>query len=173
MDVLPYRDKTPVLDPSVFLAPGAKVIGDVVVGAESSIWFGTVVRGDVFHIRIGARSNLQDNCVVHVRRNSLPCLIGNQVTVGHGAILHACTIDDLCLVGMGAVVMDGARIGKQSIVAAGALVTAGLQAPPRSLVLGSPARVRRSLTESELRELSASADNYVRLAAEYRTALFH
>ncbi len=154
----------------MFVAAGARIIGDVEIGAASSVWFGTVVRGDVFHIRIGRRTNLQDNAVLHVRKGRIPCLVGDEVTVGHGAILHACTVGDRCLIGMGAIVMDGAELAEDCLVAAGALVPPGFQAPPRSLVLGSPARVRRQLSDEEVAELATSAENYVHLAAEYRAA---
>ena len=139
----------------------AQIIGDVIIGEESSVWFNAVIRGDVNHIRIGKYTNIQDGCVLHVARRTLPLLIGDEVTVGHNVVLHACTIGSQCLIGMGAIVMDGADIGEQSIVGAGSLVTPGTKIPPRSLVLGSPARVKRELTEEEIRGIRESAANYV------------
>jgi carbonic anhydrase/acetyltransferase-like protein (isoleucine patch superfamily) len=163
-----YRGKTPVIDPTVYVDPGAQVIGDVVIGAQSSIWCNAVVRGDVNLIRIGARTNVQDLAMLHVTRRTAALHIGDEVTIGHSAILHGCTVKDRCLIGMGAIVMDGAVVGEESIVGAGALVTERTVIPPRSLVIGSPAAVRRPLRPEEIAFLSQSAENYVRDAADYR-----
>lgn len=163
-----YRGKAPVIDPTVYVDPGAQVIGDVMIGESSSIWCNAVVRGDVNIIRIGARTNVQDLAMLHVTRRTAPLHIGDEVTVGHAAILHGCTINNRCLIGMGAVVMDGAVVGEESIVGAGALVTEGTVIPPRSLAVGAPAAVRRSLRPDELSFLAQSAENYVRDARDYR-----
>ena len=166
--VMPSGGKAPRLHPSALVLPTAVVVGDVEVGEGSSIWFGTVVRGDVNFIRIGARTNLQDLTVVHVTTATHPTVIGDDVTVGHRVVLHGCTVHDRCLVGIGAVVMDGATVGPDAMVGAGALVPPGMTVPPRTLVLGSPARVKRSLTDEEVAFLRTSAANYARYAARYR-----
>jgi len=156
-----YRESRPVIDASALIVDSAQVIGDVIIGEESSVWFNAVIRGDVNHIRIGKRTNIQDGSVLHVTRKKHPLVIGDEVTVGHGVILHACTIGSRCLIGMGAIVMDASEVGDDCIVGAGSLVTPNTQIPPRSLALGSPARVMRSLTEEELRTVRESAANYV------------
>ena len=137
------------------------MIGDVVIGEESSVWFNAVVRGDINFIRIGKRTNIQDGCVLHVARNKYPLIIGDEVTVGHNVTLHACTIGSRCLIGMGAIVMDGARVGEDSIIGAGSLVIGKTVIPPKSMVLGSPATVRRDLNEYEIRMIRESASHYV------------
>jgi carbonic anhydrase/acetyltransferase-like protein (isoleucine patch superfamily) len=159
---------SPRIHPSVFLAPGCVVVGDVVLGADASIWFGAVVRGDVNSVRIGARTNIQDLAVVHVTGGTWPAVIGDEVTVGHQAVLHGCTVKDRCLIGIGAIVLDGAVVGEEAMVGAGALVPPGLVIPPRTLVMGSPARVKRALGEAELAGLRASAARYVDCAARHR-----
>ena len=151
----------------VFVADGVRLIGDLEVGRDSSLWFNVVVRADVHYVRIGERTNIQDNSTVHVTSGEAPCVIGNDVTIGHNAIVHACTVEDLCLIGMGAVILDQAVIGAESLVGAGALVTQGKRFPPRSLIHGSPAKVVRSLTEAELRGLRESAEHYVSAARGY------
>ena len=156
-----FKDKTPEIDSSALVIESAQVIGDVVIGEESSVWFNAVIRGDVNYIRIGKRSNIQDGCVLHVARNTYPLIIEDEVTVGHNVTLHACTIKSRCLIGMGAIVMDDAEVGEDSIVGAGALVTAHTKIPPGSLVLGSPAKVKRPLTEDEKRSIRDSAAHYV------------
>lgn len=158
----------PRFDDSNFIAPTAAVIGDVTLGKGASVWFGAVVRGDVNWIAIGAGSNVQDNSVVHVTHGTAPTKIGRHVTVGHGAVVHGCTVEDRVLVGMGAVVMDHATVGHDSIVGARALVTGGTQIPPRSLVLGSPAKRVRALSEAEVEEIQVYAENYLRYSAIYR-----
>jgi carbonic anhydrase/acetyltransferase-like protein (isoleucine patch superfamily) len=165
--ILEHKGIMPQLDDSVFLAPGACVIGDVQVGENSSLWFNVIVRGDVNFIRIGSRSNIQDGSVIHVTRETHPTVIGDDVTVGHSVTLHGCTVHDGSLVGIGAIVLDGAVIGASSLVAAGSVVAPGTQVPPRSLVMGSPARVKRVLTEDECKNIHAIADRYVRYQEDY------
>jgi carbonic anhydrase/acetyltransferase-like protein (isoleucine patch superfamily) len=162
-----YQGVTPTLGEGVFLAETAAVIGDVVVGARSSIWYGAVARGDVFHIRIGAETSIQDGSVLHVTSGRHATIVGDRVTVGHQVTLHGCTVADRAIVGMGAVVLDRARIGTRCIVGAGALVTPGTEIPDGHLAVGSPARVKRPLTEEELAWIETSADHYVELAARY------
>lgn len=157
----------PQLGRGVFLAENCALIGDVVVGDESSIWYSTVLRGDVCSIRIGARTNLQDGIVVHVTSSGFATAIGDDCTIGHGAIVHACTIEDHCLIGMGATVLDGARVGRGSLVGAGALVTPGTDIPPESLVLGAPARVVRPVNPREREQIEYGAVHYVELARRY------
>jgi carbonic anhydrase/acetyltransferase-like protein (isoleucine patch superfamily) len=165
--ILPYRGVLPVLADSAFVAPTATIVGDVQVGEESGIWFGVVMRGDVNRIRIGRRTNLQDGTIVHVTSGTHPTEVGHGVTVGHGVRLHGCTVADGCLVGIGAIVLDGAVIGASSRVAAGTLVAPGTVVPPRSLVIGSPGRVRRALTDEECAQLQALADRYVAYRLDY------
>ncbi len=166
--IVAYDGKAPRLAPSVFLAEGSVVTGDVEMGEDSSLWFGTVVRGDVNRVRIGARTNLQDQVVVHVSAGTHPTTIGDDVSVGHRAVLHGCTVKDRSLVGIGAIVMDGAEIGPVAIVAAGSLVPPGMVVPPGKLVMGSPARVKRDLTPEELAANLSRAARYVGYAARYR-----
>ena len=155
-----FLRKKPALGRRVFIANTATVIGDVTLGAHSSVWYGAVLRGDINRIVVGHHTNIQDNAVLHLA-DDFGCVLGNWVTVGHGAIVHACTVGDQCLVGMGAVILDGAVIGKQSIVGAKALVTQGTQIPPGSLVLGAPAKVVRQLTKEERAGLKWWAQKYV------------
>jgi gamma-carbonic anhydrase len=162
-----YEGKRPQLGRHVFLAETCAVIGDVVIGDESSIWYGTVLRGDGYPIRIGARSNLQDGTLVHVTTDQFATIIGDDVTIGHGAIVHGCTIEDRCLIGMGATILDGARIGRGSLVGAGALITPGTNIPPDSLVLGAPAKVVRPIKPSEREQIEFGAAHYVELARRY------
>jgi gamma-carbonic anhydrase len=169
--IIPYRQKHPKLAERCFVAPNATVIGDVEIGDESSIWFGTVVRGDVFYIRIGARTNIQDNSVVHVTTGKHATIIGDGVTVGHRAILHGCTIEDGSLIGMGAIVMDRAVVGRGTLVAAGALVTEGTKLPPNVLAVGTPARAKRELTEEEQQTLANASRGYSALAASYAESI--
>jgi len=165
--VMAFAGKSPVIADDVLLASGAQLIGDLEIGAASSVWFNAVLRADVNYIRIGSRTNIQDNSTVHVTSGGAPCIIGSDVTIGHNVVLHACTIEDFCLIGMGAIVLDLAVIGKESLVGAGALITAGKVFPPRSLILGSPAKVARTLTDEEVGQLHASAAHYVRTAQRY------
>jgi carbonic anhydrase/acetyltransferase-like protein (isoleucine patch superfamily) len=156
-----------VLAPTAWVAPGAVVTGDVVVGEGSSIWFQTVVRGDVNHIRIGARTNIQDHSMIHVTGGTHPTVVGDDVTVGHRVVLHGCTVKDRCLVGIGAIVLDGAVIEEEAMVGAGALVPPGMVVPSGKLVLGAPARVKRDLTAEERAFFRASAARYAGYAATY------
>lgn len=162
-----YKGMEPRIAATAFIEASAQVIGDVHVGEHSSIWFNCVIRGDVHHIRIGANSNIQDGTVIHVTGGLYPTLIGNFVTVGHGAMLHGCTIKDRSLVGIGAIVLDDAVIGEESFIAAGSLVTPGTVIPPRSMVMGSPARVRRQITEDELARIDQHWKNYIEYKNTY------
>ena len=155
-----FLRQPPKLGKNVFIARTAVVIGDVTLGANSSVWYGAVLRGDINRIVVGHHSNIHDNAVLHLA-DELPCVLGNWVTVGHGAIVHACKVGDECLVGMGAVILDGAVIGRQSIIGAKALVTQGTKIPPGSLVLGAPAKVVRKLTKEERAGLKWWAQKYV------------
>src|SRR5512134_3805084 len=166
--ILPYDGKAPRVAASAFLAEGSVVVGDVAIGEESSVWFQTVVRGDVNHIRIGARTNVQDHSVVHVTGGTHPTVIGDDVTVGHRVVLHGCTVKDRCLVGIGAIVLDGAVLEAESMVGAGALVPPGMVVPSGKLVLGSPARVKRDLTAEEIAFFRNSAARYAGYAARYK-----
>lgn len=156
-----------MVHPTAFVDESAQVIGDVSVGPESSIWMQVVIRGDVNDIRIGARSNVQDGAVVHVQRDTHPTRIGDDVTIAHGAMVHGCTLGNRVLVGIGAILLNGVEVGEDSIVAAGALLTEGTRVPPRSLVMGTPGRVRRSLTDAEVRWVADNAANYVRYRLDY------
>lgn len=170
-----YRGKTPDTAAAAFVAPGVRLIGDVALGEGASVWYNAVARGDVNFIRVGRYSNIQDNSTVHcdsgrsgVADGGLATVVGDYVTVGHGCILHACTIEDECLIGMGAVLLDGARIGRGSIVAAGAVVTKGTVVPPFSVVAGTPAKVIKTLAEESVAERRDQAMHYHRLALENR-----
>lgn len=166
--ILPFRSKWPKLHETIFVAPTADIVGDVEIGAESSVWFQCVIRGDVNWIKIGSRTNVQDHSMLHVTRVKSPLTIGDEVTIGHRVTLHGCTLGNRILVGMGAIVMDDAVIGDDCIIGAGALVTKGTKVPPKSLVLGSPAKVVRELKPDEIEFLKKSAANYVGDSAEYR-----
>lgn len=167
--VLPYKGVYPKLGDRVFIAPGAWVIGDVVVGDGSSVWFNSVVRGDVHYIRIGFETNIQDNSTLHVTGGSFPLEIGNRVTIGHRAIVHGCVIGDECLIGMGAVILDGAKIGKGSLIAAGSVVAPGTEIPPDSLVMGVPATLKKTVEASDRELMKGSIDHYLQLSEEYMT----
>jgi carbonic anhydrase/acetyltransferase-like protein (isoleucine patch superfamily) len=162
-----FRGKFPQIDPSVYVAENATVVGDVHIGARSSLWFGAVLRGDVFHIRVGNETSIQDNTVIHVTHDRFATIVGNRVTVGHSVTLHGCTIGDLCIIGIGANVLDQVEVGERCIVGAGALLTPGTKVPPGHLVVGAPARVKRPLSEAELAWLAASAAHYVELGRIY------
>lgn len=164
-------DHTPSLGADVFVAPNASVIGDVVIGASSSLWFGVVVRGDSFPIRIGARTNVQDNAVVHVTGGKAATSIGDDVTVGHLALVHGCTIGNRCLVGMGSIVLDGAVVEDDCIIAAGALVTPGTRVPAGSMVMGRPGKVIRKLTDADRDAVLDAARHYVENAKTFLNSL--
>jgi carbonic anhydrase/acetyltransferase-like protein (isoleucine patch superfamily) len=165
--IRPFKNFQPVIDPTAYVDESAQVIGDVVIGAESSIWMNVVVRGDVNHIRIGRRTNIQDLTMVHVMRETNPTMIGDEVTVGHSAVVHGCTIEDRVLVGMGAMLLNGVHVEHDAIIAAGTLLTEGTHVPARSLVMGRPGRVKRALTDAEVTEIRWYADSYVRYRLEY------
>lgn len=169
--VLPYGDKWPILAADVFLAPTCAVIGDVEIGPRASIWYGTVVRGDVHSIRIGADSNVQDGAVLHGTLGEWPVRIGERVSIGHSATVHGCTIEDDVLVGIGARILDGAHIGQGSLIAAGALVLEGLVVPPNSLVMGAPALVRRGVSAREIELIRRTPGRYRDLARGHLEAL--
>lgn len=162
-----YLAQVPRLAEDVYVAAGAAIVGDVEVGEGASVWYGCVLRGDINRIQLGARSNLQDGCVVHVGDRD-PALIGADVVVGHRALIHGCQVEDGVLVGMGAILLDGAVIGHGSVIAAGSLVTAGTRVPPRSLVLGVPGKVKKTLTEADEAFHRGLAAKYTRLAHNYR-----
>ncbi|MCK6552965.1 gamma carbonic anhydrase family protein [Candidatus Binatia bacterium] len=166
--VIPYGGTVPQVDPTAYVQASAHVIGDVQIGPQSSLWFNTVVRGDVHYVRIGARTNIQDNSTIHVTTGRWATVVGDDVTVGHGVVLHGCRVGDGCLVGIGAIVLDGAEIGDRCLIAAGSLVTPGTGIPPGHLVLGRPARASRLLTPEELAHLRDAAQHYVAHAQRYR-----
>lgn len=160
--IIPIRGTTPVLGRNVYIAPTAVVIGDVTIGHDSSIWFGTVVRGDVNTIAIGARTNVQDNSTLHVVTDAFPLILGDEVTVGHNVVLHGCTVGNRCLVGIGSVILDGAIIGTGSVVAAGSLVTPGTVVPDYSLVRGAPAKVVQDLGNDSEEAILAYCKSYLK-----------
>lgn len=159
----------PRIHPSAHIDESAQVIGDVEIGEESSVWMCVVIRGDVHRIRIGRRSNVQDGTVVHVMKDTHPTTIGDEVTIGHAAVVHGCTIESVCLIGMGAIVLNGAHIGGGSIVAAGTLIPENVRIPARSLVMGSPGKVRRTLGDAEVAGIQTYADRYVCYRLDYMT----
>jgi gamma-carbonic anhydrase len=167
--IRPFRGTHPQIHPTAYIADTAVVIGDVEIGAESSVWFGAVVRGDCFYIRIGARTNIQDGTVIHVTNGTHATILEDEVTVGHNVTLHGCYIERGSLIGMGSIVMDDVRVGAQSLVAAGALLSPGTQIPPRSLVMGVPARVKRPLTDEEVAGLNQYWRNYIEYTKQYKS----
>ena len=167
--IRPHRGRLPRIPPTVFVDASAQVIGEVEIGEESSVWMCAVIRGDVNWIRIGRRSNVQDGTIVHVMTKTHPTVIGDNVTIGHAAIVHGCTIEDQCLIGMGAILLNGAHVGTGSIIAAGTLLVEGMKVPPRSLVMGSPGKVKRTLTDAEVLDVQAYADRYVKYRLDYMT----
>lgn len=160
--IIPFRGITPVIGRNVYIAPTAVIIGDVKIGDDSSIWFGTVVRGDVNSIVIGARTNVQDNSTLHVVTDAFPLIIGDEVTVGHNVVLHGCTVEDRCLVGIGAVILDGAKIGTGSVVAAGSVVTQGTEVPDHSLVRGVPGKVVENLGKDSVEAILVYSESYLK-----------
>lgn len=165
--LIPFNGKSPVIDSSAWIAPGAVITGDTKIGAKSSVWFSTVLRGDINHIRIGCRSNIQDGAVGHVNFGDAALEIGDDVTVGHSAVLHGCTLESGCLIGIGARILDRAVIGRQSLVAAGAVVREGTKIPSGELWAGAPAVKKRDLTEDEKKGLLENAAHYVELSRHY------
>jgi carbonic anhydrase/acetyltransferase-like protein (isoleucine patch superfamily) len=164
-----YRSVSPRVDASAFVDASAQVIGDVVLGPESSVWMNVVIRGDVNQVRVGSRTNIQDLTLVHVMRDTHPTVIGDRVTVAHSTVVHGCTIEDRCLIGMGAILLNGCHIGTGSIVAAGTLVPEGFVVPPGSMMMGLPGKVRRALTPEENASIVWYADNYVRYRLDFQT----
>ena len=164
-----YRSIHPTVHPSAFVDVSAQVIGDVHLGPESSVWMNVVVRGDVNYIRIGARTNIQDLTMIHVMRDTHPTIIGDDVTVGHSAVVHGTTIEDRVLIGMAAVLLNDVHIESDCVIAAGTLLTEGTRIPARSLVMGRPGKVNRQLTNEEVAEIRWYADNYVKYRLDYST----
>jgi carbonic anhydrase/acetyltransferase-like protein (isoleucine patch superfamily) len=166
--IRPFGGKVPRLADGVFVAPSADVIGDVVIGERSTIWYGAVLRGDVESIRVGADTSIQDNTVIHVDSSGFATVVGDRVTVGHSVVLHGCAVGDDALIGIGAIVLNGAEVGQGAMIGAGSLVTPGTKVPPGMLALGSPARVKRPLTEEEKRHIRLGVERYVKLGREHR-----
>ena len=166
--IRPFGGKTPRVDEAAFVASSAMVIGDVAIGAGSSIWYGAVLRGDVESIRIGRETSIQDNTVIHVDSSGFSTVVGDRVTVAHSVVLHGCRIGDNALIGIGSIVLNGVEVGEGAMVGAGSLVTPGTKIPPGMLALGSPARVKRPLTDEEKRHVQAGVENYLRLGREHR-----
>lgn len=163
-----FNGTSPKIHETAFITDDAIVIGDVEIGEDSSVWFGSIVRGDVNYIRIGARTNIQDATVIHVSSKTHPTILGDEITIGHRVTLHGCTVGNGCLIGIGAILMDGVEVGEQSLVGAGTLLTPGTIIPPRSLVIGSPGRVKRELNDDEIAFLDRSWRNYVELKKHYK-----
>src|SRR6187431_251728 len=166
-----FKGTSPTIEQSAYVDLSAQVIGDVHIGSESSIWMNVVIRGDVNHIRIGKRSNIQDLTMIHVMRETHPTIIGDEVTIGHSAIVHGTTIEDRVLVGMGALLLNGVHIEHDCVIAAGTLITEGTRIPARSLVMGRPGKVKRELTDEEVAEIRWYADNYVNYRLDYSTTV--
>lgn len=162
-----YKGVIPRIAATAFVAEGARIIGDVHIGEHSSVWFNCVLRGDCYHIRIGDSTNIQDGTVIHVTQGTYATIIGNRVTVGHSAVLHGCTVRDRCLIGIGAIVLDDVEIGEESFIASGSLVTPGTVIPPRSMVMGAPAKVRRQVTDAEVERIDSHWQHYVEYKNEY------
>jgi carbonic anhydrase/acetyltransferase-like protein (isoleucine patch superfamily) len=165
--IRPFKGRTPVLADGSYVDESAQVVGDVEIGAESSVWMNVVIRGDVNHIRIGKRTNIQDLTMIHVMRDTHPTIIGDEVTVGHSAVVHGTTIEDRVLVGMAAVLLNGVHVESDCVIAAGTLLTEGTHIPARSLVMGRPGKVKRQLTDAEVAEIRWYADNYVNYRLDY------
>jgi carbonic anhydrase/acetyltransferase-like protein (isoleucine patch superfamily) len=162
-----HRGRLPRVHPTAFIDDSAQVIGEVEIGEESSVWMCVSVRGDVNWIRIGRRTNIQDGAVVHGMLGTHPTVIGDEVTIGHGALVHGCTIENRCLIGMGVILLNGSHVGTESIVAAGTLLVENMQVPPRSLVMGSPGKVKRTLTDDEVAGIQGYANRYVGYRLDY------
>ncbi|MGH9967481.1 MAG: gamma carbonic anhydrase family protein [Pyrinomonadaceae bacterium] len=167
--IRPFRGVQPQIQQSAYVDLSAQVIGDVHIGEESSVWCNAVLRGDMYYIRIGNRTNIQDNSVIHTRTGAHPTILEDQVTVGHSVTLHGCYIERGSLIGIGSIVLDDARVGAQSLVAAGSLISPGTIIPPHSLVMGKPARVKRPLTEEEIAGLDLFWKNYVEFTSKYKS----
>jgi len=166
--ILSYKGKTPKISPTAFIAPGVTIIGDVEIADDANIWFGCIIRGDVNYIRIGAGTNIQDNSVVHVTRKTGPTIIGAGITIGHQVVLHACTLEDGCFIGMHSTIMDGAVVESGGMVAAGALVSPHKRIPKGQIWGGNPAKFLREMRQEEVDYINVSERNYIELAAEYK-----
>jgi len=169
--ILPYQGKLPTIADDCFIAPNATIIGDVVIGKDSNVWFNVVIRGDVHEIRIGERTNIQDGTIIHATAGKSGTYIGNDITIGHNAVLHACTLEDGCFVGMSSTILDGAVVESGAMVAAGAVVTPGKRVKSGELWAGNPAKIMRELRPEDIAFFPRSAENYVKLAAQYRTEI--
>ena len=167
--IIKYKNKIPVISKTCFIANSTNIIGDVKIGSETNIWFGTTIRADMHYIRIGRRTNIQDNSIIHVTTDIAPTIIGNGITIGHGAIIHGCTIKDNCLIGMGSIIMDEVVINEGSMIAAGALIPPRTIVPKNTLMVGSPAKPIRKLRTIEKNEIFERAQHYIDLANDYRT----
>ena len=167
--IIKYKNKIPVISKTCFIANSTNIIGDVKIGSETNIWFGTTIRADMHYIRIGKRTNIQDNSIIHVTTDIAPTIIGNGITIGHGAIIHGCTIKDNCLIGMGSIIMDEVVINEGSMIAAGALIPPRTIVPKNTLMVGSPAKPIRKLRKIEKNEIFERAQHYIDLANDYRT----
>jgi len=163
-----YRGRRPQIAASAYIDPAATLIGDIVIGADSSVWPAVVIRGDVNYIRIGSRTNIQDGSICHVMRDTHPLILGDNVTVGHAAVLHGCIIESRCLIGMGAIILNGAKIGSGSVIAAGTLVPEGTDVPPGSLFMGHPGKFRRALTDADQQSIDDYAQRYVEYKETYK-----
>jgi len=166
--IRPFQNKHPQIPSSCYISESVDILGDVVLGEEVNVWFGSVIRGDMNYIRIGRRTNIQDNCTIHVTTDTAPTVIGEEVTVGHNAIIHGCTVEDRCLIGMGAIILDNAVIGEGSIIGAGALIPPGHVVSPRSLYVGVPAKRIREVTQAEYDDIVERAQHYIDFAGMYR-----
>ncbi len=167
MNMIAYRGILPRIAEDVFVAPGACIIGDVVIGEHSSIWFNTVVRGDVHYIKIGSSTNIQDNSVLHPTGLLFPIDIGDRVLIGHNVVIHGCTIEDECFIGIGSILLDGVKVGKGSFIAAGSMLPPGFEVPPESVVMGAPAKIKRKTGDNERAMIAHGWPHYAKLAAEY------
>lgn len=166
--IKPYKGINPRIAPTAYIEESARIIGDVEIGEYSSVWCNAVLRGDVHYIRLGKRTNIQDNCVLHGTNGIYPVILGDDITVGHNVTLHGCIIKDRCLIGMGSIILDGVTIGEDSIIGAGALVTEKSIIPPRSLVMGLPGKVVRQLKDAEVSRILQSAKNYIEYSKDYK-----
>jgi carbonic anhydrase/acetyltransferase-like protein (isoleucine patch superfamily) len=166
--LIEYNGKSPQIGEDVFIAENASIVGDVIIGDRSSVWYQSVLRGDLMPVRVGQETNIQDGSILHVTHDQWPCIVGSRVTIGHGAIIHACTIEDECLIGMGAVILDDAVVETHSLVAAGSVVRPGFRVPSGQLVAGNPAVLKRALSEREIEGIRFSVREYLKLSADYR-----
>jgi gamma-carbonic anhydrase len=167
MPIYPFNSITPTIADTAYVADNAMIIGDVEIGEDSSVWFGSVIRGDVNYIRVGARTNIQDHSIIHVNTGTHPTILEDEITIGHRVVLHGCYVESGCLIGISSTLLDGVRIGCDSLVAAGSLVTPNTVIPPRSLVIGSPAKVKRELTDEEILGIHDNWHSYVELKKRY------